>query len=333
MRVAVIGAGAVGGTMAALLARAGHDVEVTARGDHLDAIRKRGIRLTGAWGDYTARVTASAELQHVPELAFVTTKAQSAEAAMRTAAPLLAGIPVAIVQNGLGSVSSGRAVLPRSDVVGALALFAASYLSPGDILVTATGSTYLGGDESEAGIPSLFIARTLGAVMPARITDNFVGAQWTKLVINQVNALPAITGLSAQAVVADPGLRRILTESMREAVCAGRASGVRFTALQGLSDGMLRLFSRAPYPVAQLLPLAMARRMGSTPNPGSTLQSIRRGQPTEIDHLNGAVVAAAASVGPGARAPINAAMVAMVHEVEATGRFLDRNEVVARVAC
>ncbi|HOW00540.1 MAG TPA: 2-dehydropantoate 2-reductase N-terminal domain-containing protein, partial [Rhodoglobus sp.] len=59
MRIGVIGAGAVGGAIAALLARAGHEVEVTARGAHLDAIRERGIHLTGGWGEYTASVLAN----------------------------------------------------------------------------------------------------------------------------------------------------------------------------------------------------------------------------------------------------------------------------------
>ncbi len=330
MKVAVIGAGAVGGTLAALLARGGHDVEITARGEHLDAIRERGIRLAGAWGEYTARVRASTELRHAPQLAFVTTKAQDAEAAMHSSAHVLRGVPVVVVQNGLAGVTMGRGALPDSDVIGGLALFAASFLSAGEIAVTATGSMYLGGDDREGRLPTLFAERTLGAVMPVNATGDFLGAQWTKLVVNQVNALPAITGLSAQAVIAHRGLRRVMTESMREAVRAGLASGVRFAQLQGLSHGMLRFFSLAPFPFAQLLPLAMARRMGSTPNPGSTLQSIRRGQLTEIDHLGGAVVAAAAFVG--IAAPVTATLVALVHEAEATGEFLTPEEVLARVS-
>jgi 2-dehydropantoate 2-reductase len=73
----------------------------------------------------------------------------------------------------------------------------------------------------------------------------------------------------------------------------------------------------------------MARRMGPVPNPGSTLQSIRRGVPTEIDALNGAVVRVAGE--HGRDAPISAALTALVHEVERTGTFLTPAEVVRRV--
>ncbi|MGH1548158.1 ketopantoate reductase C-terminal domain-containing protein [Leifsonia poae] len=68
--------------------------------------------------------------------------------------------------------------------------------------------------------------------------------------------------------------------------------------------------------------------MGATPNPGSTLQSIRRGQLTEIDYLNGAVVDEARAAG--VEAPINAAITALVHEVE-RGGFLTPDQVAERM--
>ena len=87
--------------------------------------------------------------------------------------------------------------------------------------------------------------------------------------------------------------------------------------------------ARAPRWAAQAVPLLMKRRMGSTPNPGSTLQSLRRGQLTEIDYLNGAVVAEAHAAGMAA--PVNEAVTALVHEVERSSAFLDPDTVAARM--
>lgn len=327
MRVAVIGAGAVGGTIAALLDRGGHEVEVTARGKNLAALRANGLALSGAWGDHLARLDANEKLTRAPQLAIVATKALDAAVALRDNAEWLRGIPVVVVQNGLRGITTARGALPRSDVVGGLALFAASYLSPGVVAVTTDGSTYLGNDGS--GLDVQYATGILGAVMPVMTTLNFAGAQWSKLIVNQINALPAITGLSAQATIADSGLRRVLTRSMREAVGVGVHTGIRFAKLQGLSHRILRVFRVLPVWLGQLLPLVMKWRMGATPNPGSTLQSIRRGQKTEIDYLNGAIVDAA--VAAGRTAPVNAALVTMVHEVEASGVFLTPDEVVARI--
>lgn len=329
MRVAVIGAGAVGGAIAAVLARGGHEVEVTARGDHLGAIREHGIRLSGAWGDYTAIVQAAETLTRGPELVIVATKAQDASAAITDNVRLLRGIPIVVVQNGLGGVATARKAAPRSDVVGALALFATSLVSPGTIAVTTGGHTYLGGGDGEHDVPARYIAGTLGEVMPVSIVSNFEGAQWTKLIVNQINALPAITGLSAQEVISHNGLRRIMTASMRENVRIGLRSGVRFEKLQGLSHRRLRLFSVLPLWIGQLLPLLIRIRLGKVPNPGSTLQSVRRGQATEIDYLNGAVVRAAEKIGRSA--PVNAALVELVHEVESSREYLSPTAVVERV--
>jgi len=326
MRIGVIGAGAVGGAIAALLAKGGHEVEVTARGAHLAAIRADGIRLSGAWGDFTATVTAGELLIRAPELAIIATKAQDARAAVLGNARLLNGIPVVVVQNGLEGVAGTSLLLPRSDILGALAMYASSLVEPGHVAITTPGVTYVGGGDDLA---TRYVVGILNDVMPTEMTSNFAGAQWTKLFVNQINALPAITGLSVQEVIGIPALRRILTRSMRENVRVGMASHVRFAPLQGLSNARLRLFARTPLPLAESLPKLMARRMGATPNPGSTLQSIRRERKTEIDYLNGAVLTAATRVGMAA--PVNAAIVELVHEVEKTRKFLTPEQVVAKV--
>ena len=325
----MVGTGAVGGTIAALLARAGHDVEVTARGPHLAAIQDHGLILGGAWGDYTAHVDAGRKLARIPELAFVTTKANDAEAAIRDNAGLLAGVPVVVVQNGLRGIETAQRVLPSSDVVGGLAMFAASYLSPGHVEVTTDGNIYLGDAATTPSMATLYAAEVLGEVLPVAATTNFVGAQWTKLIVNQINALPAITGLSAQEVIRSRPLRRLMTRSMREAVRVGIAENVHFAALQGLSNSLLRVFSWLPISLGQLLPLAINRRLGPVPNPGSTLQSIRRGQLTEIDYLNGTIVAAGERLG--VPTPVNRKLTELVHAVEASGRFVEPKAVGERV--
>lgn len=338
MKVAVIGAGAVGGTIAAVLQRGGHDVEVTARGVHLEAIQTNGIALTGEWGNHVAAVKANQLLTRAPELAILTTKALDAEAALRDNADWLHGVPVVVIQNGVTSLTTAHAALPDTDIVGGLAVFAASLLEPGHVAITTNGNTYLGAIASESSssdsktseIAVEYAATVLGAVMSVRITNNFTGAQWTKLIVNQINALPAITGTNAQATIADRRLRSVLTQSMREAVGVGLASGVRFEKMQGLSHAVLCIFHRVPLGIAQVLPLFMKRKMGKTPNPGSTLQSIRRGQKSEVDYLNGAIVDAAKAAGT--FAPINATLVKLVHEVETSGEFFTAEQVVARIS-
>lgn len=333
-RIAVIGAGAMGGMLAALLDRAGHDVEVMARGAHLEAIREHGLHLDGGWGEHLARVAAGPHLTREPELAVLATKAGDAVSALAAELDALGGAPVVVVQNGLDGLRTARAAAPRTALVGALALMASSYLAPGRITVTATAPVILGADPRDPDPSALDLAATvLARALPTEVVDDLLGAQWSKLLVNHVNALPALTGLSVQETVADPALRRIVAASLHETALLARAAGQRFAvvpalASQGVDAEMIRLLGTSP-DAAEALPLRLAAGMGSVPNPGSTLQSIRRGQPTEIDALNGAVARIARE--HGRRAPIHEAITALVHEVERTGRFLSRDETVRRI--
>lgn len=329
MRIGVIGAGAVGGTFAALLAAHGHEVEVTARGEHLAVIQAKGLTLDGGWGEHHVHVAAHPTLDQRPELAILATKAQDAATALAANATRLEDVPLVVVQNGLGGLDVARRELPDAPLLGALALFAASYLEPGHITVTGPNPVVLGAGPGTDDALLQRIAHVIGEALPVEVTDDINGAQWTKLLINHVNALPAITGLSVQEVIADRALRRIMTASMRETVRVARRIGVRFGTVQGVSGSVLGLIGALPLALGAQFPHLLARRMGTVPNPGSTLQSIRRGQLTEIDFLNGAVVQEAAA--HGLTAPVNAAIVELVHEVERTAAFLSPAEVARRI--
>lgn len=328
MRVAVIGAGALGGTFAALLGRAGHDVTVTARGAGLAAIRSGGLRLSGGFGDAHVHPVALERLVETPELTLLCTKAQDAEEALSANAAVIDGSPVIVVQNGLDGVAAAERLLPRSACFGALSIIAANYTQPGAVRVTTAAPTYLGRGAGAVDAGTRHWQAVLDAAVPTVAIPNFVGAQWTKLVVNMLNALPAITDLSVQDVVDHAGLRLVMTASMREAVRVGMEREVRFGSLQALGDRRLRAFSRLPLWAGQALPILMRTRMGSVPNLGSTLQSIRRGQPTEVDYLNGAVVREARLAGTDA--PVNALLTSMVHERERSGVALGPADVVGR---
>ena len=329
VRIGIIGAGALGGTFAVLLARAGHDVEVTARGAGLAAIRSGGIRLTGGYGEAHARVGAGEALATRPELVLVCTKAQDAAAAIEANAAMIDGVPVVVVQNGLEGVETAARLLPRSSCMGVLSIIAANYTEPGVVRVTTRATSYLGRGDGPADAECIRIAAVLSGTVPVVAIGGFRGAQWTKLIVNMLNAVPAIVGRSVQEVIDDRRLRRVVTASMRETVRIGIARGVRFGSLQGLGDRRLRLFARVPLWLGQLLPWLMRVRMGGVPNLGSTQQSVRRGQPTEVDYLNGAVVREASAIGR--TAPVNAALTALVHEVEAGGGHLPAERVLAAV--
>jgi 2-dehydropantoate 2-reductase len=329
MRIGVIGAGAIGGTLAALLDRAGHEVTVTARGAHLAAIRERGLRLTGGWGDHLAPVAAAEVLPEPPELALLTVKAQDAPAAAERHREVLAGVPAVVVQNGLAGPRALHDVLRDSPLVGGLSLIAAAHLEPGVVTVTGPNTTVLAADTATDA--QLRAAVTvLRQAVPIEVADDLVAAQWAKLVVNQLNAAPAVTGVSAQQSLAAPALRTAVAAAMRETVRVARAAGVRPHGLPGFPPRVATILSALPPWVSgRLVAARLVSGMGAVPNLGSTLQSIRRGLPSEIDHLSGAVVAEGERLH--VDTPVNRRIVDLVHEVEADGRFVPPEPAARRI--
>ncbi|WP_127793056.1 ketopantoate reductase family protein [Agromyces sp. LHK192] len=324
MRIGIIGAGALGSTFAALLAAAGHDVEIAARGATLAAIREHGIRLSGGYGDVIARVDCAERLTRRPDLALVCTKAQDGAAAIEANGAHLDGTVVVVVQNGLDGVDIAANLLPDATSLGLLSMIAANHSEPGIVRVTATAESYLGRGDGPPEPVAVDTAAVLSAAVPVVAIEDFRGSQWTKLVVNMLNSITAIVGVPLGAVIADDGLLRVLTASMLECVRTGLARRVRFGSMNGLDDTLLRRFASAQLDEATAVPAGLVRRMSWEDNRGSTQQSILRGQPTEIDFLNGAVVREAVAVG--LDAPVNRALVGLVHEVE-RGGFLPAERV------
>jgi 2-dehydropantoate 2-reductase len=320
MRIGVVGAGALGGTFAALLDRAGHEVVVTARGEQLGAIRERGLRLEGAYGEANARLRAEEVLPEAPELAFLAVKAQDAPAAAALNAAALDGVPVVVVQNGVRGPQALQEVLPRSPLIGAASMIAASFLVPGVVTVTAAGLTVLARDSASAAQLQA-AASVLSEVVEVRTAADLAGVQWSKLVVNQLNAAPALTGLPLQEALGSAPLTAAIALAMRETIRVARADGVRLDGLPALSPALTRSLAVLPLPLAaRVLRRGVLARMGPVPNPGSTLQSIRRGRPSEIDHLSGAVVEAGTRLR--VPTPVNGRIVELIHGIEATGVFL-----------
>ena len=329
MRVAVIGAGAVGSVVGGLLARAGEDVTLVGRRAHVDAVNRDGLQIDGALGALRVRVRAAERLDVRPELALLAMKTQGVEAAARELRPQLAGVPVVTMQNGVRSDGLVAGVLGRDQLLSCVVLFGATFLEPGRVTYSPPGSLVLGVPFGPLDERARTVAALLARAVPTRLSADIAGAHWTKLVVNENNALPAVTGLSIQEVNRRPALRRLSVLLMREAVAAIAAAGIRLASLPRLPAVGVRTMLALPMPLASRLLGVLSRSLGSTPALGSTLQSVRRGEQTEIDYLNGEVVALGGRTGT--PTPCNAAVVELVHRVEETGRFLTEAEVTAAV--
>ncbi len=251
MRIAVIGAGGVGGYFGARLAKAGNDVVFVARGAHLAAMRAQGLRVESACGEVVLdRVDATddaAAIAPVDAVMFCV-KLWDVEPAAAKIAPLVARGGVVIpFQNGVDSPAILARVLGEDRVLGGVAYIAASIRAPGVISQLGSMARLRVGafDAGPAERARAFVDAAKAAGIDAELSPDIRHALWEKFVF--LCAFSGVTCLArapAGTLRADPDLRRTFEASMREVQSVGRKEGVEIG--DGFIAGQMRLFDSLP---------------------------------------------------------------------------------------
>ncbi len=321
-KIAIIGAGAIGSVVGAFLSRAGQDVTLIGRAEQVNAIREEGLKVDGKAGDFTAKVEAAEMLNFTPDFAFLTVKTQDVPEALHANIDHLKESTLVTFQNGVRSDGMAASVLPKSHIISAVVNISASYLTPGAVTVVYPGALVIGrpfGEGEDGQLESL--AGLLESAAPVTISQNIQGAHWLKLLFNLNNAFPALLNESLHDLYFIPYIRSLAARVIREGLQTVDAAGIQLESLPEVSVRLFRILGMLPPPLGGLLIEARARRIESEwPLLGSTLQSLRRGRPTEIDYLNGEIVRLGAETGM--PTPLNTTLVELVHAVERSGDFL-----------
>ena len=294
MRIGVIGCGAVGSLFAANLGTL-DDVEVWAYDpwqEHVDAINANGLRLSGA-GDVIGKVNATADPAALPpcELGIVAVKSmQTSEAIAATAHTFGA---VASVQNGAGNEELIAEHV--REVIRGTTFPAGHVIEPGHVGWDTKGDTHIGPFEPSPApmeaVEALADACTRAGMRTHALADAR-GAQWRKLIFNAAsNAIAALTGRT-HGQVADPPTRELAWAVMAEGRAVADAQGIT------LDMSPEELFDHA------------ARKDVAYGHKPSMLQDVEAGRETEIDFLNGAIVAFGDR--HGVEAPLNRALTQLI---------------------
>jgi 2-dehydropantoate 2-reductase len=302
MKIAILGAGAMGSVYAGLLAAAGNEVwAVDAWEEHVDAIRRGGLRVSGASGDRTVAIGATTSVDEVgvSDLVVVATKAMDVEKAARAATPLLGPHTVVLpIQNGLGSSAAAAAILGEERVVqGVAGGFGASVVEPGWVRHEGMELVRLGELRGPRTERLEQIAETWrSAGFTVQTYDDIDRLVWEKLICNVCfSGVCGVLDASIGEVMADEHAWAVATACAVEADGVGRALGVDLE----FED-----------PVAHVQ--AFGRKIpGAYP---SLVLDLRAGRRTEISFINGAIPRVGCEVG--VQAPVNAAVTGLVEALE-----------------
>lgn len=326
MRIAVIGAGAIGSVLGSLLWRAGEDVVLVGRAAHVAAIRAAGLSVDGVLGGFNVTPHAEERLSARPDLALLAVKTQDVEAALRENAAHLAGVPVVVLTNGLRGEELAARVLPRRQLISAIVALQAEYLSPGHVLLMQAEGLLIGRLDPPNDAVVEQVRAVLDKAVPTSITGNVRGARWTKLIVNLNNVLPALCDATFRQVYKDPFLRSLAIGLMREGLAVAKRAGVRLESIPGTSLSLVRLVSILPRALAGVAGARKAEKLETRwPQRGSTWQSVARGRPTEIDYLNGEIVRTGRELR--VATPLNELVVRLLQRVVAERRHLTPREI------
>ncbi len=276
MKTAVMGAGAVGCYYGGMLARAGNEVTLIGRPQHVAAVRRDGLLMDTQSFKAHVPIQASTDASGIKGAKLVLCCVKStdtARAAAEMAPHLAADAVILTLQNGVDNAERLQALLQR-EVIPTVVYVATEMAGPGQVKHHGRGELVIGESASSAELVKLFAA----AEVPVDISANIMGALWAKLILNcAYNALSAITQLPYGRLVQGEGVEEVMRAVVQECLDVANGAGVSvpgdtWEAVQKIARTMPTQFS-------------------------STAQDLARRKRSEIDHLNGYVLAKGKALG------------------------------------
>src|ERR1700676_576722 len=297
-RVAVVGAGAVGGYFGGMLARAGAPVVMIGRAAFVEAAKKTGLLLDTLQFKETVRVEAATELLAVrgADVVLFCVKTTDTESTARALAPRLSSSATLVsLQNGVDNAEKIRAA--GIDALSAVVYVAASVPEPARVKHVGRGDLVVGPRNARTENVAALFER---AGVPCRMSDNIDGELWTKLIWNcALNAISALGRAKYGQIAASEDARKVVENAVNEVLAVAAAARIRLPGVEDLKAGL-----------AGALQIA-APMSGAISSPG---QDLIRGQRTEIDSLNGYIARRGAELG--VATPVNLALYALVKLAE-----------------
>ena len=315
LQLLIIGGGAIGCSLAGRLAAQGREVRLVVRDPAQAAlINEQGLAVTGRLGEKQVAVPTLAGLEALEgpvDFALITTKAYDLPNAAQRLLPWLHGQSlVCALQNGVCGQTLAE-IVGQARAVDTVVTWGATRQGPGEVEITAGGELLLGMAAGPAPPRLEQLRQLLEAAFPTRIMPDLFSHKLSKLLVNCcMTAIGALSGEKLGRSLRRREARAVFLRIIREGLAVAQALGVPVAPFGGRVD-YYRLLQRPKWQQQLLVRLVGWKFRDLT---SSSLQSLRRGQPTEVDYLNGWIVAQGQALG--VPTPINSRIVAMVHELE-----------------
>lgn len=328
MKIEIIGAGAIGSLVAAYLKLKEEEIYLVARPQDVGTIKEKGINISGVRGNFKAAVEVGERLTTGADLTILATKTQDIESAVKDNQAFLTNSPVLTTQNGIQAEDILSKYIPKKNIFSSIVMFGSTYLEPAKVVHNFEGSWIIG-NIFEGGCTDVLVKlnSVLDKAFPVIVSSDIKGMKYLKIFVNANNCIPAVLGMSMQEAFSDLEISRISIALWKEGFDIVSRLGIKLVSLPGFPmENIVKLTSMPQNESAKIFSGIMTN-LSKEPLYGSILQSIKRGRLSEIDYINGEFVRL--SERAGLEAPLNKALVDMVHEVENKRGFLNKEELIS----
>ena len=324
MKIAVIGAGAIGNLVAGYLKLKDEDVSLVGRNDSVGAIKEKGLQISGVRNAFNIQIDVSERLNRNSDLVILATKTQDVEGAVKENLRFIKGAAILTTQNGIRADSIVAQYIAKENIISSIVMFGATYLEPGKVVHNFEGNWIMGRIFAQNDGQITKVSEVLNKIFPTVVADNIQGMKYLKIFVNANNCIPAILGRSMQEAFSDLEISRISIGIWKEGFEATCKAGINLISLPGFPlENVTEMVCMPALEAAKIFSGIMTK-LSKDPLYGSILQSIKRGRSSEIEYINGEFVRLAEQ--QNLYAPLNRKLVEMVHRVEQTGKFFGKEE-------
>ena len=326
--VLIIGAGAIGGTIGAIIHSAKKDVcFVNRKGDHFNAIKEKGLIIDCFEKPFTIPIENNMKdfdrkFKHI----LVVVKNLDTDKVMKDIKSVLT--PNSLVyslQNGFGNTDIIAKYVPREQIVAGVVGWGATKSEPGSIRITSkTGDFILGFEDGNNSDDQRLIEMKVlfDLWRPTILSDNIVGYRWSKLIVNSViTPLSALFNLTISELLKHKILMQIMGDTKREGIHIAEANNITLEKVDNINLRSFlykprskdKIFTRIKFGLLSIIIKQVSiKRHGAIRS--SLFWDLKAGRKTEVDFINGYIAKKAKEVG--LEAPLNSFLVKAIHEIE-----------------
>jgi 2-dehydropantoate 2-reductase len=317
--ILVVGGGAIGGITAAFLTQKSENVVVLdVDKEHVQMMRK-GLEITG-FRELTVPVKAMLPTEFIvkdfagwADIVLFAVKGLHTEKALISILPSVAkAAPVVSMQNGINEETIAR-IVGIDRTIGCSITWGGTNKGPGQLLQTAEGGFIIGQWSTGRSQRADDAANLLSQAFPAEVSDNIIGDRWTKLLITvSMTGVGTIAGLTYGGIVDNEVARKVALAVITETYEIGKATGVNFVPLQGISPAIFLVHNKIEFENAsRIMEIGFSKHREIKP---SMWQDIEKGRKTEVDLVNGHVVRKGKEIGR--PTPANELVTRIIKQIE-----------------